>query len=275
MKHSKFAIIVLVLVLLFLYLPIFIMVGDSFNADKYCGKWLGFTFKWYGALFSHSNRNIWMAFERSIIIAITATLSSCILGTSAALAIHKWKGRLQTFHYSLIYTPLVMPEILMGISLLMLFTAIGLNCGMWTIWIAHTTFCVSYVTMTILARLQDFDDRILEAAYDLGASPWTAFFKVQLPVLMPGIIAGGLLAFTLSIDDFVITFFVTGPGSDTLPLQVYSMIKHSKQLPVINALSTLMIVFTCTLVFLSRIVSSYKKKGRSLTQLRTDIKGVK
>jgi spermidine/putrescine transport system permease protein len=273
MKKSMFATVMLILVLLFLYLPIVVMIGDSFNASRYCGTWAGFTMKWYDTLFSYSNRNIWLAFERSFVIAITATISSCVIGTTAALALHKWQDKLQTFHYGLIYTPLVMPEILLGISLLMMFTAIGLNCGMFTIWIAHTTFCVSYVTMTVLARLQDFDDRIMEAAYDLGASTMVAFFKVQLPILMPGIIAGGLLAFTLSIDDFVITFFVTGPGADTLPLQIYSMIKHSKQLPVINCLSTLMLVFTCVLVALSRFVSNRKKKGsiRSNFPARTSL----
>ena len=148
----------------------------------------------------------------------------------------------------------------MGTSLLMRFTAIGGGGGMLTIFIAHVTFCVSYVTMTVLARLQDFDDRVIEAAYDLGASPWQAFFKVTLPILLPGIVAGGLLAFTLSIDDFVITFFVTGPGADTLPLKIYSMIKHSRQMPVINSLSTLMLVFTCVLVAASRLVSNRRQR---------------
>ena len=243
MKHSRFAGIVLLLVMLFLYLPIVVLVANSFNLSRYGGEWAGFTFKWYQTLFSSQNHAIWQAFERSLVIAGGATLLSCVLGTSAAIALHRWRDRLQAVHYGLIYTPLVMPEILMGISLLMMFTAIGLGCGLFTIWIAHTTFCVSYVTMTVLARLQDFDDRVIEAAYDLGASPLYAFFKVELPILLPGIVAGGLLAFTLSIDDFVITFFVTGPGADTLPLKIYSMIKHSRQMPVINSLSTLMLVF--------------------------------
>lgn len=262
MKKSRFALTVLVLVMLFLYLPIFVLIVNSFNLSKYGGDWQGFTLKWYNILFT-GNRPIWEAFRRSLVIASLATLASCVLGTTAALALHRWKSRLQTFHYGLIYTPLVMPEILMGISLLMMFTAVGASCGMTTIWIAHTTFCVSYVTMTVLARLQDFDDRIVEAAYDLGASPWYAFFKVQLPMLLPGIIAGGLLAFTLSIDDFVITFFVTGPGSDTLPLKIYSMIKHSRQMPVINSLSTLMLVFTCVLVAISRFVANRRKRHTS------------
>jgi spermidine/putrescine transport system permease protein len=197
---------------------------------------------------------------RSLVIAATATLASCVLGTTAALALHRWKDRLQTFHYGLIYTPLVMPEILMGISLLMMFTAAGVGCGLFTIWAAHTTFCVSYVAMTVLARLQDFDDRITEAAYDLGAGPFYTFFHVVLPILLPGIVAGGLLAFTLSIDDFVITFFVTGPGADTLPLKIYSMIKHSKQMPVINSLSTLMLAFTCLMVAVSRFMANRRRR---------------
>ncbi len=260
MKKSKFALVVLTLVMAFLYLPIFVLVGNSFNLSKYGGEWAGFTFKWYEVLFSPQNAAIWQAFNRSLLIAATATLASCVLGTTAAMALHRWKDRLQTAHYGLIYTPLVMPEILMGISLLMMFTSIGMNCGLFTIWIAHTTFCVSYVTMTVLARLQDFDDRVIEAAYDLGAGPWYAFFKVEFPILLPGIVAGGLLAFTLSIDDFVITFFVTGPGADTLPLKIYSMIKHSRQMPVINSLSTLMLVFTCVLVAASRFAANRRRR---------------
>ena len=261
MKKSKFAIVVLVSVMVFLYLPIVVLIVNSFNLAKYGGEWAGFTMKWYSVLFSAGNRDIWMAFERSLVIAATATLASCVLGTTAAISLHMWKGRLQTAHYGLIYTPLVMPEILMGISLLMMFTAVGIGCGMFTIFIAHVTFCVSYVTMTVLARLQDFDDRVVEAAYDLGASPWQAFWKVTLPILLPGIVAGGLLAFTLSIDDFVITFFVTGPGADTLPLKIYSMIKHSRQMPVINSLSTLMLAFTCVLVAVSRFFSNRRQRN--------------
>lgn len=266
MKRSKFAFVVLVLVMAFLYLPIAVLVANSFNLSKYGGEWAGFTLKWYQTLFTQ-NRSIWEAFERSLLVAATATAASCVLGTTAALALHRWKDRLQTVHYGLIYTPLVMPEILMGISLLMMFTAVGVGCGLFTIWVAHTTFCVSYVAMTVLSRLQDFDDRVMEAAYDLGASPWYAFFKVELPILMPGIVAGGLLAFTLSIDDFVITFFVTGPGADTLPLKIYSMIKHSRQMPVINSLSTLMLLFTCVLVAASRFAANRRQRRPQDTTL--------
>ena len=258
MKHSKFCIVVLALVMVFLYLPIVVLIANSFNDSKFGGEWAGFTLEWYAALFSPRNKEIWLSFERSLLVAAVATLGSCVLGTTAAMALHRWRDRLQTAHYGLIYTPLVMPEILMGISLLMMFTSLGMACGIATIMVAHVTFCVSYVTMTVLARLQDFDDRITEAAYDLGAGPFYTFFHVTLPVLLPGIVAGGLLAFTLSIDDFVITFFVTGPGADTLPLKIYSMIKHSRQMPVINSLSTLMLAFTCLLVGVSRLVANHK-----------------
>lgn len=258
MKQSKFCAVVLTLVTVFLYLPIAVLIANSFNASKFGGEWAGFTLDWYSALFSPRNREIWLSFDRSLVVASVATLGSCILGTTAAMALHRWCDRLQTAHYGLIYTPLVMPEILMGISLLMMFTSLGMPCGLVTVMIAHVTFCVSYVTMTVLSRLQDFDDRITEAAYDLGAGPLYAFFHVTLPILLPGVIAGGLLAFTLSIDDFVITFFVTGPGADTLPLKIYSMIKHSRQMPVINSLSALMLAFTCLLVGVSRFIVNHR-----------------
>ena len=258
MKKNPLPLIVLCLVLAFLYLPIFVLTANSFNLSRFGGMWAGFTLKWYGELMQ--DQQVWLSVINSLVIAAGATLLSCILGTSAAMALHRWsRSKLQTFHYGLIYTPLVVPEILMGISLLLAFTAIGFDCGLTTILLAHTTFCISYVTMTVLSRLQDFDDSLLEASRDLGASGWTTFWRVQLPLLLPGIISGGLLAFTLSIDDFVITFFVAGPGSSTLPLKVYSMIKHSPKLPIINCLSTLMLLFTFLLVLASRAIQQVKQ----------------
>jgi spermidine/putrescine transport system permease protein len=233
-----------------------VLAVNSFNISRFGGSWEGFTFKWYQMLLK--DRQVWGALKNSLVIATGATLASCILGTSAAMALNRWRGRLQNFHYGLIYTPLVVPDILMGISLLLTFTAVGMNCGMMTILLAHITFCISFVTMTVLSRLQDFDGSLVEAARDLGANPMKAFFKVQLPLLMPGIISGGLLAFTLSIDDFVITFFVAGPGSSTLPLKVYSMIKHSPKIPIINCLSTVMLFLTFLLVLASRTLQNIK-----------------
>ena len=259
MKRNPFPLVVLILVLFFLYLPIVVLTANSFNISRFGGTWEGFTLKWYQLL--ANDQEVWVAFVNSLLIATGATLASCLLGTTAALALHKWSSRLQNLHYGLIYTPLVIPEILMGISLLLSFTAVGMDCGLHTILVAHTTFCVSYVTMTVLSRLQDFDDGLIEAARDLGANAWVSFVKVQFPLLLPGIISGGLLAFTLSIDDFVITFFVAGPGSSTLPLKVYSMIKHSPKLPVINCLSTVMLLLTFVLVLASRAFQNIKEQS--------------
>lgn len=264
MKRSYFSTVVLGLVMAFLYVPIILVVvygfipnGMSMSFFDASGNFAGFTGKWYGMIFSGDRRldALIESFWLSLTIAGLATLVSCVLGTTAALALHKWRGRLQSIHHALVYTPLIMPDILIGISLLMLFVACGVGCGFWTILIAHITFCVSYIVMTVLARLQDFDDRIVEAAYDLGAGPWYTFFHVQLPILMPGIVAGGLLAFTLSIDDVVITSFVNGAGTNTFPTYVSSMTKHSRNLPAVFALSTLMLLFTCVLMGLSKLIA--------------------
>ncbi|MBP1661303.1 MAG: ABC-type spermidine/putrescine transport system, permease component, partial [Candidatus Aminicenantes bacterium] len=163
-------------------------------------------------------------------------------------------------HFTLIYQPLVVPEILMGISLLMAFVAVGLPLGLFTIFLAHVTFCVSYVAMTVLGRLQDFDFSVIEAARDLGASPWQSTRRILLPMLRPGIVAGALLAFTLSVDDFVITFFVAGPGSTTLPLRIYSMIKYGAP-PLINALSTLLLAVTLTAVLVSQRLANQRPRA--------------
>lgn len=274
MKKSYFSSITLALVLAFLYVPILLVVaygfvpnGVSMSYFDANGAFTGFTGKWYAQIFTghYSVKSLMQSFWLSLTIAGLATLVSCVLGTTSALALHRWKDRLQSIHYALVYTPLIMPDILIGISLLMLFVAANVECGFWTILIAHVTFCVSYVTMTVLARLQDFDDRIVEAAYDLGAGPWYTFFHVELPILLPGIIAGGLLAFTLSIDDVVITSFVNGAGTNTFPTYVSSMTKHSRNLPSVFALSTLMLVFTCILAGLSKFISRkqpQKTKGK-------------
>ena len=264
MKRSFFSVVVLAMVLAFLYVPILLVVvygfipnGISMSFFDSAGRFSGFTGKWYAMIFTGNMRldALMQSFWLSLAIAGLATLVSCAIGTSAALALHRWKGRLQALHHALVYTPLVMPDILIGISLLMLFVACSVDCGFGTILIAHVTFCVSYVVMTILARLQDFDDRLIEAAYDLGAGPWYTFFHVQLPILLPGIVAGGLLAFTLSIDDVVITSFVNGAGTNTFPTYVSSMTKHSRNLPAVFALSTLMLLFTCALVGLSKLIA--------------------
>lgn len=243
--------------ILFFYIPVAVLIINSFNAARFSQRWEGFTLKWYEILFSDSV--IWHAFGNTLKVAFGATFSAVVLGTLGALALNRYKGKLQSLHYGLLYTHLVLPDILMGISLLLFFISIGLDQNLFTVYLAHTTFCISYVAMAVLGRLEDFDRSVIEASHDLGASHWQTFWKVQFPLLLPGIVAGGLLAFTLSIDDFVITFFISGAGSSTLPVQIYGMIKRSPKLPEINALSTLMMCVTMLAVVASRMM-----QGRNL-----------
>jgi spermidine/putrescine transport system permease protein len=243
-------------VLAFFYLPVVVLVANSFNGSRFGGSWEGFTLDWYRRLVTQ--REIWSALTNTLVVAFVATAVSTVIGTTAALALHRWQGRLQKVHYLLVYTPLVVPEILMGIGLLLFFVTIGLGLGLLTITLSHVTFCISYVAFVVLGRLQDFDWGLVEAAQDLGATPRVAFLRVVLPNLAPGIAAGALLAFTLSIDDFVITFFTSGPGSTTLPVRIYSMIKHGSP-ALINALSTILLLVTFTTVWLSQRLTGEKR----------------
>lgn len=252
MKKSTFCKTVTALVLIFLYLPIVLLVASSFNAARFGGDWSGFSLKWYEKLLQDTQ--MWKALSNSLIIGLSATLASTLLGTLAAFALHRYKTGLQKVHYSLIYTPLVMPDILMGISLLLFFVMINIPLSLFTVFLAHTTFCVSYVTMVMLSKLQNFDFSVVEAAQDLGANSWTVTKRILLPLLAPGIIAGALLAFTLSIDDFVITYFVAGQGASTLPIYIYSMIKFGST-PVVNALSTLILGVTFIIVVITQVLT--------------------
>ena len=249
MRRSLTPVAVTAAVLVFFYLPVAVLVLNSFNASRFGGEWSGFTLDWYRRLWQA--REIWQALVNTLVIATVATLVSTVVGTTAAFALDRYHSRLQDAHYLLVYAPLDVPEILMGMSLLLFFVALRLQLGFLTIVLSHVTFCVSYVTMVVLGRLQDFDWGLVEAAQDLGADAWTTARRVVLPLLAPGIAAGALLAFTLSVDDFVITFFVAGPGTTTLPLRIYSMIKHGSP-PLINALSTLLLALTVATVWLSQ-----------------------
>lgn len=249
MKPSRIPFVTLVIVLTFFYLPIGFLLLNSFNDSRFASKWNGFSFRWYERLIER--QDILAALGNSLKIATVASIVSMILGTAAAFALQRNRSRLQGAHRMLIAMPLVLPDILMGMSLLLLFITLGMKLSMFTISIAHITFCLSYVALVVQARLQNFDTSLIEAARDLGASKFQAFVKVTLPLIAPGILAGGLLAFTLSIDDYVITFFVSGPGTTTLPLRVASMMRTSRSLPVINALSTLLIASTFLLAALS------------------------
>ncbi|SSC12995.1 polyamine transporter subunit; membrane component of ABC superfamily [Mesotoga infera] len=249
----RFSMTITTIVFVFLYLPIFALVVLSFNSARQGVAWTGFTLKWYAELFRQSD--IWAAFLNTIIIAVTSSVAATAIGTFAALALYWYQSRLKSYLGILVYTPLIIPDILMGVSMLVFFVAVGLPLGLFTIFLAHVTFCVSYVTVTVMTRLEDFDYSVVEVARDLGARNRQVFTKVVAPIIMPGIMAGFLLSLTLSIDDFVITFFVAGPGSTTLPLKIFSMIKFGVS-PVINALSTLLLIGT---LFVSFFGSKFRK----------------
>lgn len=257
MKSRFTSLIATIFVLAFLYVPIVTLVFQSFNNSRFGGKWEGFSLRWYEALARDSA--IIDATINTLLIAASATLFSTILGTLAAWVLNRYKTKLQRANYGLVYAPLVMPDILMGISLLLLFVSLNVNLGLVTVIIAHITFCVSFVAFTVLARLQDFDFNLIHAAQDLGAGWGRIIVKILLPLLGPGIAAGAMMAFTLSMDDFVITFFVGGPGSTTLPVKVYSMMKHGSP-AVINALSVIFMALTFAVAIIFQLISLRKSK---------------
>lgn len=255
MKSRFTSLLVTLFALAFLYIPILTLVMQSFNSSRFGGEWKGFSLKWYEALFNDAA--ILDATLNTLIIAFCATILSTILGTLSAWALHRFKTKLQEANYTLVYAPLIMPDILMGISLLLLFVSMGADLGLVTVVIAHTTFCVSYVAFTVLARLQDFDFSIIQAAQDLGAGWGRIIRQILLPLLWPGIAAGAMMAFTLSMDDFVVTFFVGGPGSTTLPVKVFSMMKHGSP-AIINALSVIFMSLTFTVAIAGQIITNKK-----------------
>jgi spermidine/putrescine transport system permease protein len=262
MKRSRFPLLATLAVLAFLYLPIAFLVANSFNASRYAANWTGFSTKWYQRL--TEREDLTTALGTSLKIATYASLAAMILGTTAAFALHRYRSKFQETHRLLVALPLVLPDILMGMSLLLLFVAAGVDLSLLTVTFAHITFCLSYVALVVSARLDGFDFTVLEAARDLGATPFQTFRKIALPLLAPGILSGGLMAFTLSIDDYVVTYFVKGPGTDTLPTLVYSMIKKSKELPVINALSSIMLLVTFAVVAIAQRLTRRGSAGENL-----------
>ena len=241
-------------VLAFLYLPLLILSLYSFNDSRINAVWTGFTLKWYESLL-HNDR-VLEALTNSLIVASITTIITTVMGTLGALALHRYQYRCKGLINSLLYLPILIPEIVMGLSLLVLFSQAGVPLGKPTLIIAHITFCLSFVIITVGARLEGSRQDLEEAASDLYATPWQAFRYVTFPMILPGVIAGALMAFTLSIDDFVISFFVAGPDSTTLPLYIYAMVKRGIS-PQINALSTCMMLVTISLVVLTQVLQHH------------------
>jgi spermidine/putrescine transport system permease protein len=234
---------------LFLYLPLVIVIVYSFNDSRLNAEWVGFTFDWYRKL--AQNNEMLLAAGNSLLIAFVASLVSTVLGTMAGIAMYRYKTRLLPL---LVLTPIAIPEILMGVALLIFFVLVNFTLGLLSVALAHIAFCIGFVAIVVRARLAGMDEGLVEAARDCGATPWKAFVHVTLPLIMPGVIAGALMAFTLSIDDFVITFFTAGAGTVTLPLQIYSMIKIAVT-PEVNAVSTLLMLLTLVLIVIASKVS--------------------
>lgn len=241
----------LTLVFIFLYAPIFVLIAYSFNQSKSRALWTGFTFDWYIELFQ--NEAIIHAVLNTLIIALVASAVSTVLGTAAAVGISNLRKPFRRLVVNTTYLPIINPEILTGVSLMLLFVFLRLELGFTTLIIAHITFCIPYVILSVLPKLRQMDSFIYEAALDLGCHPLKAFFKVVMPEISPGIVTGMLMAFTYSLDDFVISYFTSGPKSQTLPIAIYAMTRR-KVSPEINALST--IIFLIVLLIL--LVMNFK-----------------
>jgi spermidine/putrescine transport system permease protein len=232
-------------VYLFLYAPIAILVVYSFNEGRQTAIWTGFTFDWYAHLFE--NELILRAVKNSLVVATTTTVITTLAGTMVALALARFRfiGRAAT--QAALYLPVIVPEVVIGAALVTFFGVARLRLSLATVVIAHVAFCISYVAIVVRARLAGLDGSLEEAAADLGAGAWDTFRRVTLPLILPGVVAGALLVFTVSIDDYVVTSFVAGVGSTTLPLQIYSMLKVGVT-PEVNAVSTLLLLATVVLI---------------------------
>jgi spermidine/putrescine transport system permease protein len=253
-KRSSFSKAVFIGTIIFLSMPLLVLVLYSFNESK-SGSWTGFSLRWYIKLFTDSPQ-LWRAFRNSAIVALSSALVATAIGTLGAVAVNWYKFPLRKYLRTITFMPMILPEIIIGVSLLIFFAGIGLRLSLFTVFVAHVSFNLPFVFLLVLARLEEFDFSIIEAARDLGASETQTLLRVILPISMPGIVSGFLTAVTLSLEDFVITFFVTGPGATTLPLYVYSAIRFGVS-PVINALSVVMILGTVALTWSTRNFLKY------------------
>jgi spermidine/putrescine transport system permease protein len=235
--------------IVFLFLPLLVLMVFSFNEGRTM-VWKGFSLKWYVSLFTDQPR-LWASVNNTLIVAFTSSIAATVIGTLGAIAIHWYRFKAKAFFQAMSFLPLILPEIIIGVSLLIFFRMAGLTLSLGTIIIAHISFTMPFVLLMVMARLAEFDNSILEAARDLGARETQTLWRVILPISVPGIFAGFLTAFTLSLEDFVVTFFVTGSGSDTLPIFIYNQIKR-KLPPEINAFSVVLIGFTVFLLFFAR-----------------------
>jgi putrescine transport system permease protein len=263
-KWSRFNIVSVVLGFAFLYIPILLLVIFSFNESKLVTVWAGFSTKWYVSLIH--NQSLLDAGWVTVRVGILSATAATILGTMAALTLTRYtrfRGRI--LFSGMIFAPLVMPEVITGLSLLLLFVSIGMDRGFWTVTLAHTTFTMCFVAVVVQSRLMSFDRSVEEAAMDLGATPVRTFFEVTLPIIAPAVLSGWMLAFTLSLDDLVIANFTSGPGATTLPMKIYSQVRLGVT-PEINAVCTIMIA----IVAIGVIAASVVGKRNEVQRLRDE-----
>jgi len=246
------------LVYVFLYAPIAILVVFSFNRGKQTAVWEGWTLDWYRSL--AKNDLILGSVRNSLIVGAVATVVATAFGTLAALALGRYEFRGKGATRNLLYLPIIIPEIVVGAALVTFFGVLSLHLSIWTVALAHVVFSVSYVAIVVRARLSGFDRSLEEAALDLGARPVQTFWRVTLPLILPGVVAGALLVFTISIDDYVITSFVAGVGATTLPLQIYSMLKVGVT-PEVNAVSTLLLLVTIVMIVIAQRLQQPPAEG--------------
>lgn len=242
---------------LFLYAPIAVLMIFSFNESKSSGRWSGFSLRWYEDLFSDSKMQT--AIFYTVIVAIVATLIATVVGTFTSIGIYKLTKRSKAIVLNINYLPVISPDIVLAVALMMLFKTVRVNFGFTTMLLAHIMFCIPYVVLSVLPRLYAMNPNMAEAAMDLGATPMQAIRRVVIPEIMPGIMAGALMAFTMSIDDFVISYFTTGNGVTNLSIEVYSMAKRGIK-PTVNALATIMVSLVLVSVLISNKLSIKKKK---------------
>jgi spermidine/putrescine transport system permease protein len=238
-------------VFVYLYAPVLVLIVNSVNQSRYGLEWAGFSWQWYEKLFS--NASLLAAAGNSLTIAILSATAAAIIGTLTATALYRYQFRGKKTVSFMLFTHMLTPDIVMAIALLSVFILIGMQLGFWSLLIAHITFCLPYVVTTVFARLNGSDPRILEAARDLGASEAQVFWRIVVPMALPAILSGWLLSFTLSLDDVIVSTFVTGPSYEILPIRVYSMVKVGVS-PEINALATVLLIFSLTMVAISQLL---------------------
>ena len=234
-----------------MYLPIAVLAFYSFNQSPYSGAWEGFTWEWYEKLFQ--DERILSALQNSLIVAVSAVGISAVLGTLMAVGLARYRFPLKGLYRGVSYLPLIIPDIAIAVATLVFLAAFAIRLSVWTIIAAHVVFCLAYIGVVVSSRLTNLDPHLEEAALDLGATPFQAFIKVLLPQLMPGIIAGCLLAFVLSLDDFLIASFTAGSGSNTLPMEIFSRIRTGVK-PDINALSVILILVSAIVAFVAESI---------------------